>query len=340
MNDWVTKARKYNPPLKEKYSKEGDTKEEKKAREAMKYFVTDPIGSTYALTTFVPELFAALLKARYSRTELSARQLLWREFVSQKENIPWEQILKGKKALDKVLNFEKAEGVAERILLQYGDDSVFELGGGHLFLDRISMVATKIIEDSRIGISPLEKSTRYVVYDQKDNEGDYSYFKDPKIMESPLKDVYLKTIRDCFDFYAKSVEIFLDYFKKQVPQNSQVFPDLSDGNTLKKYSKLKDEKSIKAADIAYKFSIRSKACDTARVLLPAATFTNVGEFGNARAFGYLFTKMQASPLAEIQMIGVEGTRELKKILPKFLDVVDNSHGIGYQDFLRKTERSL
>src|SRR3989344_1902005 len=114
-NDWVKKARQYNPPLKEKYSKEGDPKEEIEAREAIKHFVTNPEGSTYAMTPLVPELFSALLKARYSRTELSARQLLWREFVAQKTNIPWKKIDKALKLLGGALNFEKAEGVAERI---------------------------------------------------------------------------------------------------------------------------------------------------------------------------------------------------------------------------------
>lgn len=345
MSDLAIKARKFNPPFKEKYSKEDPSTqaaqdEEKEAREALAHFVTDAEGSIYALTPLVPELFAALLKARYSRTELSAKQLLWREFVSQKENIPWKEIDGGREKLEKVLNFEKAEGVAERILLQYGDDSVFELGGAHLFLDRVSMIATKIIEDARIGISPLEKSTRYVIYDQKGPSGDYSFFKEPKIMESKFKDLYLKTKRDCFDLYTKAVALFLEHFKKEVPLEKQEFPDFTKNNKLTIYIKLKDEKSIKAANSAYNASIRAKACDVARVLLPASTITNIGEFGNARAFGYLFTKMLAMPLAEAQMIGFEGTRELKKVLPKFFDIVDNNHGQAYQEYLKKSEESL
>jgi thymidylate synthase ThyX len=39
------------------------------------------------------------------------------------------------------------------------------------------MIAAKIIEDSRIGGSPLEKSTRYIYFDQKVG-GDIS-FKEP-----------------------------------------------------------------------------------------------------------------------------------------------------------------
>ena len=339
-NNLSQKSRKLNPPLTEVYSKERDPKEEKEARGAMEHFVTDPEGAIYAITPLVPELFSALLKARYSRTELSAKQLMWREFVAKKTKIPWVKINAGQKLLNEVFNFEKGESVAERILLQYGDDSVFELGGGHLFFDRVSQVGAKFIEDGRIGLSPLEKSTRYVVFDQKDGNGDYSYYKEPKIMDSPLKKLYLKTNRDLFNLYAKSLPLLSDYFKKQVPLEKQKFPDFSNNNQLTLFTDLKDERSIKAATSAYNQSIKAKACDTARVLLPVSTFTNIGVYGNARAFGYLFTKFMASDSAELQMIGEEGSRELGKILPKFFDIVDNSYGKSFQEYLRKTEEAL
>lgn len=340
MVDWAEKSRKLNPPLVEQYSKTGDKKEEKEAAKAMGYFVSDPIGSIYALKSAVPELFAGLLKARYSRTELSARQLLWREFVEQKENIPWKVIEQGQAALNQVFNYQRGEGVAERILLQYGDDSVFELSGAHLFLDRVSQVAAKAIEDARIGLSPLEKSTRYVVFDQKGADGDYSFYKDPKVMKSPHAGLFLETNQGCFDFYAQSVAKLQEYFNEKMPIESQNFPDFTAKNKLTPYNKLQDEKSKKAAQVAYRMSVRSKACDVARVLLPASTLTNIGEFGNARAYGYLFTKMKAMGLSEMQMIGEESVRELKKVLPKFLDVVDNPYGQTHQDYLRKTDEAL
>lgn len=341
MKKLVKLARKYNPPLKEVYSKTSDPQEEKAAQAAMKRFVTDPNGSTYVIKPIVPELFSALLKARYSRTELSAKQLLWREFVAEKDNINWKTIDKGLRTLDKVFNFKRATGVAERILLQYGDDSVFELGGAHLFLDRISQVATKVVEDTRIGISPLEKSTRYVVFDQKDQNGDYSFYKDPRIMQSKHKNLFLSITRECFETYAKAVASLKEYFQKQVPLEKEKFPDLSKKDKpLTFFSQLTDEKSQKAAQVAYNQSINAKAYDVARVLLPGSTFTNVGEFGNARAYGYMLTKMATHPLTEMQMISAEATRELKKVLPKFFDVVDNPHGRSYQKYLIKTEKAL
>ncbi len=340
MKKIVKLARSLNPPPVEIYSKEGNATEELEARKAMKRFVTDLDGSTYATTPLVPELFTALLKARYSRTDLTAKQLLWREFVSKKSGIDWGKINKGLKELSETFNFKKAKTVAERILLQYGDDSVFELGGAHLFLDRISMIAAKAVEDTRIGLSPLEKSTRYVIYDQQGADGDYLFFKDPKLMNSKHKALFLKTTRAAFELYIKSVKILLGHFKKQVPIESQEFPDISKKGKPTLFKNLTDDKSLKAANIAYNASIRAKACDVARVALPASALTNMGDFGNARAFGYLFTKMLTMDIAEMQMIAFEGVRELKKNLPKFLDVVDNSHGRSYQKYLKQTNHIL
>ena len=261
------KAREYNPPLPEQLSSSGDPEEEAGAREAIEHFVTDPDGAIYATTPYVPELFAALITARYSRTELSAKQLMWREFVGKKDGIPWGEIDQGMNALRGVFNYDRAEGLAERILSEYGDDSVFELGGAHLFLDRVSQIATKVIEDARIGISPLEKSTRYVVFDQKGPDGDYSFFKDPRIMESGHRAVYLDSTRACFEFYAESVGALQSHYRGQLPIESQQFPDLSvelqpgERAPMIPFSDLRDDRSVRAARVAYNASVRAKACD-------------------------------------------------------------------------------
>ena len=88
--------------------------------------------------------------ARYSRAKGSFLETFLKEFIKEGQ-------------LDPV----KAKEVIERILIAFGDDSVGELEGAHLSLEQISNLATKEVEDRRIGGSPIEQSTRYVVYDQK-----------------------------------------------------------------------------------------------------------------------------------------------------------------------------
>src|SRR5918912_145957 len=50
----------------------------------------------------------------------------------------------------------------------------------------------------------------------------------------------------------------------------------------------------RTSERAYNSATRAKACDLLRGLLPMATLTNVGMFGNGRAFEYLLTKLAAS----------------------------------------------
>ncbi|MBI4038090.1 FAD-dependent thymidylate synthase [Candidatus Daviesbacteria bacterium] len=343
MNELVERAKFYNPPIKEQLSFSGDPEEETAARVAIEHFVTDPDGPFYAFTPYVPELYAALIIARYSRTDLSARQLIWREFVAHKKDIPWEVIDGGMEALRVIFDYRRARSMAERVLNQYGDDSVYEMGGVKLFLNRVSQPAAKVIEDARIGISPIEKSTRFVAFDQKGPDGDYAFFKDPRIMDSDYRELYLESSRACFEVYARSFAALQNYFQKQIPIESQSFSDLSSDLEEKPqipFGDLKDERSIRAARTAYRQSIRAKACDVARVLLPASTLTNIGESGNARAFGYLMTKMMAHPLAEMQMIASGATVQLKKVLPEFFEVIDNDKGEAYQTYLRQTEAAL
>ena len=64
---------------------------------------------------------------------------------------------------------QRAMSFYDRVLLGYGDDSVAELGGAHIACEGISNIASIALEDSRLGISPLEKSTRYVPFNRKIN---------------------------------------------------------------------------------------------------------------------------------------------------------------------------
>src|SRR5439155_38366 len=74
-------------------------------------------------------------------------------------------------ASDNSAALKKARAFYDRVLVGYGDDSVAQLGGAHIACENISNVAAKLIEDARIGIAPLEKSTRYVRFDQKNAAG-------------------------------------------------------------------------------------------------------------------------------------------------------------------------
>src|SRR6267378_6844422 len=111
----------------------------------------------------LPEVVKGALFSRYSRTEKSLRRVLLDEFINEPDS--GFQHLSGTQS-DDMVAVRRAEEFYERVLVGYGDDSVAELAGAHVALERVSTLAAKALEDSRIGISPLEKSTRYVRFDR------------------------------------------------------------------------------------------------------------------------------------------------------------------------------
>ena len=86
------------------------------------------------------------LMSRYSRTDKSMRKIFLDEFLKNKN---------------------RGEEFYDRVLLEYGDDSVAELGIAQIAIEGLTNIAVKKIEDRRIGFSYLEKSSRYVSWDKK-----------------------------------------------------------------------------------------------------------------------------------------------------------------------------
>src|SRR5207237_2420867 len=83
---------------------------------------------------------------------------------------------------DDMVAIRRAEEFYERVLVGYGDDSVAELAGAHVAVEQTSTLAAKALEDSRIGISPLEKSTRYVRFDRPGPDGRYLYHRGAELV--------------------------------------------------------------------------------------------------------------------------------------------------------------
>lgn len=266
--------------------------------EILKQYVTDPEYNVFAVKGLDGIVGPAY--ARYSRAQGSFLETFLKEFIKEGR-------------LDPV----KAKEVIERILIAFGDDSVGELEGAHLSLEQISNLATKEVEDRRIGGSPIEQSTRYVVYDQKDEQGRWRYLRPKEIMQSSLSSEHEKVMDELFETYASFVEPMQEFYGKMKPVEEAEYDILGTGAKQKR-SELKDEKDLKAFDRTYKFDIRTKTCDTIRVLLPAATLTNVGLFGNGRFFQNLLTHLYTHELSEMNELAAKAHKALDQVMPTFV----------------------
>src|SRR5215467_7809813 len=125
--------------------------------------------------------------------------------------------------LDEFLqNENRGEEFYNRVLLEYGDDSVAELGEAQLAIEGLSNIAVKKIEDRRIGLSYLEKSSRYVAWDKKVN-GEFKFYREPEIMNSIYADMYLESCNLDFEVYSKSIQTAIDFMKEREPIEKQKF---------------------------------------------------------------------------------------------------------------------
>src|SRR5437660_11522948 len=128
----------------------------------------------------LPEVVKGALFSRYSRTEKSLRRVLLDEFINEPDS-GFERLAGSAPVDDDMVAVRRAEEFYERVLVGYGDDSVAELAGAHVAVEQVSTLAAKAVEDSRIGISPLEKSTRYVRFDRPGADGLYLYHRGPEL---------------------------------------------------------------------------------------------------------------------------------------------------------------
>jgi thymidylate synthase ThyX len=279
-------------------------------------FFTNLDRSTFGLK--LPQEVAGALFSRYSRSTKSLRRTFLDEFLSEPE-LGLSDLLPGQAepAADNAA-LKKARAFYERVLVGYGDDSVAQLGGAHLACENISNVAAKLLEDARIGIAPLEKSTRYVRFDQKDATGNYLFYREPKIIASRHRDAYLEVMNLLFDTYSRQMEPMLASIAKALPIEQVDVRDPSSGKSLSYSEAQKDDRLRRWAETAYRATVRAHACDVLRSYLPAATLTNVGMFGVGQAFEYLISKFYSHELSEAQELGRAMHGELNQLIPSFV----------------------
>ncbi len=242
--------------------------------------------------TNLPEVIKGTLFSRYSRSEKGARRLLLDEFVTNKD-IADVMGTEFRQSVGAGLATSRAEDFYQRILVGYGDDSVAELAGVHIACENISSLSADLLTDSRLGISPLEKSARYILFD-KQIKGKYLWHRDKRLMESKYASIYERTMDLLFSSYAKWLPVVMEHVRRVSPKDPE------------------------ATDRAYASATRARACDILKNLLPAGRLTNVGLYGNGRAFEYLLTKLYSSNLEEAKEIARDMHEELAKVIPSFV----------------------
>ena len=272
----------------------------------LRAYFTNLDGPVFALVN-LPEVVKGALFARYSRSAKSLRRLFLDEFVGELDTT-------GDASVDATVGVRRAEQLYDRVFYEYGDDSVAQLGGVHLACEQASNLLTKILEWGRL-MAYLEQSTRYVPYDSRLG-GRYRYHRAPEVLASPLGTRYVADLDRLFETYAQLVPVMSDWFRRLHPK------DPAD------------------SDFVYRQSIRAKAFDSLRGLLPAASLSNVGMYGTGQGYEALLLRMRAHPLPEARAYADLVLTELRKVIPSFLTRVDRpERGGEWSAYLGDTSRA-
>ena len=258
--------------------------------------------------TNLPEAVKGALFARYSRSAKSIRRLFLDEFSDGTET--------GTDATTRAApGRERAERLYRRVFDQYGDDSVAQLGGAHIACEGVSNILTKVLERGRL-MAYLEQSTRYVPYTDRPG-GRWKYVVPAELEDDMDRRAFEATLDRGFETYARWIGPLQAYFQARNPQSPE------------------------DSDAVYHTVIRAKALDTLRGLLPAATRSNVGIYGSGQAYEMLLLRMRAHPLAETGEVATLMLRELRRVIPAFLQRVDRpDRGVRWSDYLGAREREM
>ena len=295
------------------------------AAQVAPYF-TNTDRSVVALTN-LPEVVKGALFSRYSRSAKGVRRLFLDEFyaLGQGEVAPYDP---GATQAARA----RAEAFYARVLSDYGDDSVGELGGAHIAFQEVSQIAAKAIEDHRLGLSFLEKSSRYVPFDDRVG-GEYRYYRDRALLDSRFGARVRATLDGLFDAYAAMLPRLIAHLERAHPIEEIEFENALSGE-VRRFARITDEEFRKSAAFAYRQAVRAQACDLLRCFLPLATLTNVGVWGNGRALEYLILNLLADPYEENNWLGRAGQHELRQVIGPFIRRADDEKGRPHQEYLR------
>jgi len=298
-----------SPGMAEEFSREEQA--------ALAPYFTNLTGPVFALVN-LPEVVKGALFARYSRSSKSLRRLFLDEFLDPKDRARSIQdsvtppLLKERTTATEAIGSERAEQLYERVFIEYGDDSVAQLGGVHLACEGASNILTKVLEWGRL-MSYLEQSTRYIPYDDRP-DGVYRYHV-PAELPGELRTRYITTLDRSFDTYRMWLPKIRAYFEAKFPR------------------------APAESETVYRMTIRAKALDTLRGLLPAATTSNVGIYGTGQAYEHLLLRMRSHPLDEVRHYADLMLTELREVIPAFLKRVDvPNRGVAWSRYLEDTRR--
>ncbi|MFZ3263342.1 MAG: FAD-dependent thymidylate synthase [Terriglobales bacterium] len=175
----------------------------------------------------------------------------------------------------KEITLQKAEKFLNTFYFQYGHRSIADLAHIALAIERLSILAAIVVADEQRW-DGQERSTRYQDFKKSGyytpNFGDAG--------ESAAASVlYRETIESLFAAYEQISQKTFQYLASITPRPAEMKPE------------------------AYERTLRARAFDVSRYLLPLATNTSLGEIVNARTLETQVAHLLSQPHREVRELG-------------------------------------
>ena len=169
---------------------------------------------------------------------------------------------------------QRAEQFLNTFYFQYGHRSIADLAHIAFAIERLSLLAAITLVDEQRW-DGQERSTRY----QNFLKSGWFY---PDFGEDDASaQLYSQTITNLFDTYQRTTAAVLDALRRRVPCPEAMKPE------------------------SYERTLKARAFDVARYLLPLATNTSLGQIVNARTLETQVSRLLSHPAAEIRDLGVK-----------------------------------
>ena len=171
----------------------------------------------------------------------------------------------------KEISSQRAEQFLNTFYFQYGHRSIADLAHVAFAVERLSLLAAiALVDEPRW--DGQERSTRYQDFRK-------SGYYTPAFAEQSQASLYRETMTELFDSYQAVGAGMLDELKQHTPR-----PGTMD-------------------EAAYTRTLRARAFDMARSLLPLATNTSLGQITNARTLEQQIARLLGSDYGEVRDLG-------------------------------------
>src|ERR1700691_6101353 len=172
----------------------------------------------------------------------------------------------------KEITLQKAEKFLNTFYFQYGHRSIADLAHIALAIERLSLLAAIVVADEQRW-DGQERSTRYQDFRKS------GYYTPSFQGDAAATTIYRETIESLFAAYEQISQRTFEYLASITPRPIEMKPD------------------------AYERTLRARAFDISRYLLPLSTNTSLGEIVNARTLETQVAHLLSEPHQEVRDLG-------------------------------------